>query len=60
MMPYCEIDKCKKVADKFYQTEDGESVAVCKKHDPESNRATRRAKVPSDPRFTKIKSRFRK
>lgn len=54
MMPYCDIEGCEQVADKIFITdEEYAHVALCKKHNPESNRATRRKKIPSNPRFTK-------
>lgn len=54
MMPYCDFDKCKNVADRiFATTEDYVQVALCTKHNPESSRAVRRKKAPSETRFTK-------
>lgn len=54
MMPYCDIENCNEVANHIYPTDEKYiNVALCIKHDPTSNRITRRRKTPSDPRFTK-------
>jgi hypothetical protein len=54
MMPFCDIEGCEEVAQKMFETDkEYQAVWLCEKHNPESNRATRRKKKPSDPRHTK-------